>query len=66
MILALAIGSQTDKALLGQSSCPDPGLEFVVAMGPITEQERWEELPGLTPHLTIAAENRGPSRAASI
>jgi glucoamylase len=42
-----------------------PAAEFVVARGPVTEQERWEELPGYSPS-TIAAEIAGLVCASDI
>jgi len=42
-----------------------PEAEFVVAHGPVTQQERWEELPGYSPS-TIAAEIAGLVCAADI
>jgi len=62
MILAWQLG-RTDKDTW--QSHVRPEAEFVVAHGPITEQERWEELPGYSPS-TIAAEIAGLVCAASI
>ena len=42
-----------------------PEAEFVTAHGPITEQERWEEIPGYSPS-TMAAEIAGLVCAADI
>jgi glucoamylase len=42
-----------------------PEAEFIVANGPITEQERWEELNGYSPS-TLAAEIAGLVCAADI
>ena len=42
-----------------------PAAEFVVANGPITQEERWEEVPGYSPS-TIAAEIAGLICAADI
>lgn len=42
-----------------------PEAEFVVAHGPVTQQERWEESPGYSPS-TIAAEIAGLVCAADI
>jgi glucoamylase len=42
-----------------------PSAEFVVAHGPMTQEERWEELPGYSPS-TIAAEIAGLVCAADI
>lgn len=42
-----------------------PAAEFVVAHGPATEEERWEEVPGYSPS-TIAAEIAGLVCAADI
>ncbi len=42
-----------------------PAAEFVVAHGPVTEEERWEEVPGYSPS-TIAAEIAGLVCAAEI
>ncbi len=42
-----------------------PAAEFVVARGPTTEQERWEEVPGYSPS-TIAAEIAGLVCASDI
>ncbi len=42
-----------------------PEAEFVLAHGPITEQERWEEIPGYSPS-TMAAEIAGLVCAADI
>ena len=42
-----------------------PAAEFVVARGPATQQERWEEVPGYSPS-TIAAEIAGLVCASDI
>jgi glucoamylase len=42
-----------------------PAAEFVVAHGPMTQEERWEEVPGYSPS-TIAAEIAGLVCAADI
>ena len=42
-----------------------PAAEFLVARGPVTEEERWEELPGYSPS-TIAAEIAGLVCASDI
>ena len=42
-----------------------PAAEFVLAHGPVTEQERWEEMPGYSPS-TIAAEIAGLICASDI
>jgi glucoamylase len=42
-----------------------PAAEFVVAHGPATEEERWEEVPGYSPS-TMAAEIAGLVCAADI
>jgi glucoamylase len=42
-----------------------PAAEFVMARGPATEQERWEEIPGYSPS-TIAAEIAGLVCASDI
>lgn len=42
-----------------------PEAEFIVAHGPATEEERWEEVPGYSPS-TIAAEIAGLVCAADI
>lgn len=42
-----------------------PAAEFVVAHGPATEEERWEEVPGYSPS-TIAAEIAGLVCASDI
>ncbi len=42
-----------------------PAAEFVLAHGPATEQERWEEVPGYSPS-TIAAEIAGLVCASEI
>jgi glucoamylase len=62
MILAWQLG-RTDKDTWQKHVRPE--AEFVVAHGPKTQQERWEELPGYSPS-TIAAEIAGLVCAASI
>jgi glucoamylase len=42
-----------------------PAAEFIVTRGPVTEQERWEEVPGYSPS-TMAAEIAGLVCAADI
>jgi glucoamylase len=42
-----------------------PSAEFIVSRGPVTEEERWEEVPGYSPS-TIAAEIAGLVCAADI
>jgi len=42
-----------------------PEAEFILANGPVTQQERWEELPGYSPS-TIAAEIAGLVCASDI
>ncbi|HUJ33104.1 MAG TPA: glucan 1,4-alpha-glucosidase [Candidatus Acidoferrum sp.] len=42
-----------------------PAAEFVIAHGPMTQEERWEEVPGYSPS-TIAAEIAGLVCAADI
>src|ERR1700693_3223877 len=42
-----------------------PEAEFILAKGPATQQERWEEIPGYSPS-TIAAEIAGLVCAADI
>ena len=42
-----------------------PSAEFIVLHGPVTEEERWEEVPGYSPS-TIAAEIAGLVCAADI
>jgi len=42
-----------------------PSAEFIVSHGPVTQEERWEEVPGYSPS-TIAAEIAGLVCAADI
>jgi glucoamylase len=62
MILAWQLG-QTDRDTWIHHL--RPAAEFVVAHGPATEEERWEEVPGYSPS-TIAAEIAGLICAADI
>lgn len=62
MILAWQLG-KTDHDLWTQHIRPE--AEFVVSHGPVTQQERWEEVPGYSPS-TIAAEIAGLICAAEI
>lgn len=62
MILAWQLG-KTDADIWTHHVRPD--AEFVVAHGPMTEEERWEEVPGYSPS-TIAAEIAGLVCAADI
>lgn len=62
MILAWQLG-KTDRALWEQHI--RPAAEFVVSHGPVTQQERWEEVPGYSPS-TIAAEIAGLVCASEI
>ena len=62
MILAWQLG-KTDSATWQRHIRPE--AEFVVAHGPATQQERWEEVPGYSPS-TIAAEIAGLVCAAEI
>jgi glucoamylase len=62
MILAWQLG-KTDADIWIHHLRPE--AEFVVANGPITQEERWEEVPGYSPS-TIAAEIAGLICAADI
>jgi glucoamylase len=62
MILAWQLG-KTDTDTWRKHIRPE--AEFVIAHGPITEQERWEEIPGYSPS-TMAAEIAGLVCAADI
>ncbi len=62
MILAWQLG-RTDANTWRNHIRPE--AEFVVGHGPITQQERWEEIPGYSPS-TIAAEIGGLICAADI
>jgi glucan 1,4-alpha-glucosidase len=62
MILAWQLG-QTDADTWTHHV--RPAAEFVVARGPATQEERWEEVPGYSPS-TIAAEIAGLICAADI
>lgn len=62
MILAWQLG-KTDGDTWQKHIRPE--AEFVASRGPITEQERWEEIPGYSPS-TIAAEIAGLICAADI
>jgi glucoamylase len=62
LILAWQLG-KTDSATWQHHVRPE--AEFVVAHGPATQQERWEEVPGYSPS-TIAAEIAGLVCAADI
>ena len=62
MILASQLG-KTDSDTWSNHIRPE--AEFVVAKGPMTQQERWEETPGYSPS-TLAAEIAGLVCAADI
>src|SRR6202044_3569498 len=62
MILAWQLG-KTDAETWQKHIRPE--AEFVVSHGPITKEERWEEIPGYSPS-TIAAEIAGLICAADI
>jgi len=62
MILAWQLG-KTDAETWQKHIRPE--AEFVVSHGPITKEERWEEIPGYSPS-TIAAEIAGLVCAADI
>jgi glucoamylase len=62
MILAWQLG-RTDSETWTKHVRPE--AEFVISHGPMTQQERWEELPGYSPS-TIAAEIAGLVCAADI
>ncbi len=62
MILAWQLG-RTDSEIWQKHV--RPAAEFVVAHGPATEEERWEEVPGYSPS-TIAAEIAGLVCASDI
>ena len=62
MILAWQLG-KTDSDTWQKHIRPE--AEFVASHGPITQQERWEEIPGYSPS-TIAAEIAGLLCAADI
>jgi glucoamylase len=62
MVLAWQLG-RTDADTWSKHVRPE--AEFVMAHGPITQQERWEEVPGYSPS-TIAAEIAGLVCAAEI
>jgi glucoamylase len=62
MILAWQLG-KTDADIWIHHVRPE--AEFVVAHGPMTQEERWEEVPGYSPS-TIAAEIAGLVCAADI
>lgn len=62
MILAWQLG-KTDADIWTRHVRPE--AEFVVAHGPMTQEERWEEVPGYSPS-TIAAEIAGLICAADI
>ncbi len=62
MILAWQLGL-TDKTTWEKHIRPE--AEFVLAHGPATQQERWEEVPGYSPS-TIAAEIAGLVCASAI
>ncbi|MGC1836259.1 MAG: glucan 1,4-alpha-glucosidase, partial [Candidatus Acidiferrales bacterium] len=62
MILAWQLG-KTDAEIWQKHIRPE--AEFVVSHGPMTEEERWEEIPGYSPS-TMAAEIAGLICAADI
>lgn len=62
MILAWQLG-RTDADMWKKHVRPE--AEFVIAHGPMTQQERWEEVPGYSPS-TIAAEIAGLVCASDI
>ncbi|HVB07321.1 MAG TPA: glucan 1,4-alpha-glucosidase [Candidatus Acidoferrales bacterium] len=62
MILAWQLG-KTDRDTWEKHVRPE--AEYVVAHGPMTQEERWEEVPGYSPS-TIAAEIAGLICAADI
>jgi len=62
MILAWQLG-KTDRETWKKHVRPE--AEYVVAHGPMTQEERWEEVPGYSPS-TIAAEIAGLICAADI
>src|SRR5487761_228109 len=62
MILAWQLG-RTDRDTWEKHVRPE--AEYVVAHGPMTQEERWEEVPGYSPS-TIAAEIAGLICAADI
>ena len=62
IVLAWQLGI-TDKTTWTQHI--RPAAEFVLAHGPATQQERWEEVPGYSPS-TIAAEIAGLVCASAI
>ncbi len=62
MILAWQLG-KTDSDTWRNHIRPE--AEFVVAKGPMTQEERWEEIPGYSPS-TLAAEIAGLVCAADI